>query len=68
MPDKITDPETGQSWSVVAEWRQEDAPGIMACTSYEVIGGPKRYARRWDSLPDRIEWGWVLNPAAQLVE
>jgi hypothetical protein len=68
MPDKITDPKTSQSWTVIAEWRQEDAPGVMASTIYEVVAGPKRYARRWDSLPDRIEWGWVLNDAAHLVK
>jgi len=61
----LEDPETGKAWPYTAEWRQENSPGVMACTSYEVIGGPKRYARRWDALPERLEWGWVVHPTAR---
>lgn len=63
----VIDPETGEVWPYIAKWRQENSPGVMACTSYEVIHGPKRYARRWDSLPERLEWGWVVNANARRV-
>jgi hypothetical protein len=63
---RFTDPETQQSWAILSEWRQEASPGVVACTSYEVVGGPKRYARKWDHL-DEIEWGWVLHPTARRV-
>ena len=67
MPTKaLLDPETGKAWPYIAEWRQENSDGVMACTSYEVVGGPKRYARKWDGLT-RIEWGWVVHPTARRI-
>lgn len=62
----LGDPETGQAWIVIREWRQDKAEDVEACTSYEVLRGPKRYARQWDGL-DYLEWGWVVHPSARLV-
>lgn len=35
-------------------------------TSWEVMGGQKRFLRRWDES-GRWEWSWILNEHAQLV-
>jgi len=50
-------------------YRQEEDPevGVTGCTILEYAGGPKTYARIWDSEPGHVEWGWVLNDAAVVV-
>ena len=46
-------------------YRQEESGSVMACTIFEITGGPKRFMRIWDRMiTGPVEWGWVLHESA----
>lgn len=52
---------------VLSIHRQDESKGVMGCTSFEVVGGSKRFMRVFDENPTDIQWGWVLHPTARLL-
>lgn len=62
----LLEDNTDTHYEIIGIYRSElsEPDGVQACTSFEVVAGPKTYARVWDEKPDTIEWGWTLHPLA----